>query len=56
VRRYGLDHLITSVTDCKPPAHVFVDERAGCFRGDFNTRLRAIDEFAAHCESPPSLS
>jgi hypothetical protein len=31
-------------------AHVFVDDRAVCFRGDFEKTLREIDAFAAHWE------
>lgn len=47
---HALDHLVTEVTDRKPAAHVFVDDRAICFRGDFSTTLDAIDSFAAHWE------
>src|SRR5215204_2016665 len=49
-RRYALDHLIAEVTDRKPPAHIFVDDRAVCFRGDFDATLREIDAFSAHWE------
>jgi len=38
------------VTDRKPAAHVFVDDRAVCFRGDFDATLRDIDTFSAHWE------
>jgi hypothetical protein len=50
-RTHGLDQLISSVTDRKPPAHVFVDDRAICFRGDFDATLREIDAFTAHWET-----
>jgi hypothetical protein len=50
---YRLDGLVSAVTDRKPAAHVFVDDRAICFRGDFGTTLREIDRFAAHWERPP---
>jgi hypothetical protein len=33
-------------------AHVFVDDRAVCFRGDFGETLREIDRFSAHWEPP----
>jgi hypothetical protein len=49
-RTYGLDAAIDEVTDRKPAAHVFVDDRAVCFRGDFHATLRDIDGFAAHWE------
>jgi len=52
-RSHGLDHLIADVTDRKLPAHVFVDDRAVCFRGDFDATLREIDAFAAHWEPAP---
>jgi hypothetical protein len=47
---HRLDPLVTEVTDRKPAAHVFVDDRAVCFRGDFDATLREIDAFAAHWE------
>jgi hypothetical protein len=50
LRTHGLETLIGDVTDRKPAAHVFVDDRAICFRGDFRTTLREIEEFAAHWE------
>jgi len=52
LERFGLRPLVRDVTDRKPPAHVFVDDRAVCFRGDFAQTLRAIDTFAAHWEVP----
>jgi hypothetical protein len=55
-RAHGLDHLIDAVTDRKPPAHVFVDDRAVCFRGDFDATLREIDAFVAHWETGPDAS
>jgi hypothetical protein len=48
--QHGLAVLVNEVTDRKPPAHVFVDDRAICFRGDFDATLAEIDRFAAHWE------
>jgi hypothetical protein len=48
LRKYGLDDLVIDVTDRKPPAHVFIDDRAVCFRGDFSSTLEEVDRFAAH--------
>ena len=56
LRTHGLDQLIAGVTDRKPAAHVFVDDRAVCFRGDFGATLREIDAFAAHWEPPPGAA
>ena len=50
LREQGVEDLIADVTDRKPAAHVFVDDRAVCFRGDFDQTLREIDAFAAHWE------
>ena len=50
--RYALADVVDEVTDRKPAAHVFVDDRAICFRGDFDATLREIDAFAAHWEQP----
>jgi hypothetical protein len=52
LRMHGLADLVVEVTDRKLPAHVFVDDRAVCFKGDFAAALDAIDQFAAHWESP----
>ncbi|HEX5473085.1 MAG TPA: HAD family hydrolase [Vicinamibacterales bacterium] len=51
LREHGLDDLVCAVTSRKPPAHVFVDDRAVCFRGDFDDTLRSIDGFKAHWET-----
>jgi len=52
LREHGLDSLVDDVTDRKPAAYVFVDDRAVCFRGDFDQTLRDIYRFVAHWESP----
>ena len=48
LRQHDLDDLVIDVTDRKPAAHVFVDDRAVCFRGDFAATLQEIDCFTAH--------
>jgi hypothetical protein len=50
VHRHGLTDVVDEVTDRKPAAHVFVDDRAVCFRGDFDATLKDIDAFSAHWE------
>ena len=47
---HGLAHLVHDVTDRKPAADVFVDDRAVCFRGDFQAALEQIAGFKAHWE------
>lgn len=47
---HDLDRWVSEVTDRKPAAHVFVDDRAVCFRGDFGETLEAIVGFRAHWE------
>ena len=49
----GVSALVSEVTDIKPPAHVYVDDRAICFRGDFRTVLDQIERFRAHWETDP---
>ena len=56
LRDYQLDSFIIDVTDRKPPAHVFVDDRAVCFRGDFGSTLREIELFSAHWGEDPDYA
>jgi phosphoglycolate phosphatase-like HAD superfamily hydrolase len=48
--RHGLADLVEEVTDRKPAADVFIDDRAVGFSGDFSAALRAVDAFRAHWE------
>ena len=50
LRRWELDGLVADVTDRKPAAHVYVDDRAVCFQGDFEDALERIARFRAHWE------
>ncbi len=45
LERHGMAQYVESVTDKKPPAHAYVDDRAICFRGDFEGTLQAITAF-----------
>ena len=54
LRQHGLMEHVSAITDRKPPAHVFVDDRAVCFRGDFDATLADVRAFAAHWEAPPA--
>lgn len=48
---HDLLSLVDDVTDRKVAAHVFIDDRAICFRGDFDATLDEVDHFRAHWES-----
>lgn len=50
LRQHGLNRYVHEVTDKKPPAHVYIDDRAICFRGDFDSTLNEIAAFKAHWE------
>lgn len=51
LEQHGLAGFIDRVTDRKPPAHVFIDDRAICFDGDFTLALQRIASFKPHWES-----
>ena len=48
LRQHGLDAYVDSVTDKKPPAHVYIDDRAICFKGDFTETLTHLEAFKPH--------
>jgi hypothetical protein len=50
LREHGLLEVVAAITRRKPPAHVFIDDRAICFRGDFDDALKQVDAFKAHWE------
>ena len=47
----GLAAFVDDVTDRKPPAHVYVDDRAICFNGDFHSALDQVRSFRPHWET-----
>ena len=47
----GLAEFVDEVTDRKCPAHVYVDDRGVCFRGDFDATLNAIRSFRPFWET-----
>ncbi len=55
LQQHGLAGVVEEVTDRKPAAHVFVDDRAICFRGDFSELLEDVRQFRAHWEEAGSL-
>jgi NLI interacting factor-like phosphatase len=51
LEKWDLRTLVSTVTNQKPAAHAYLDDRAICFRGDFNSALDQIRRFEAHWES-----
>ena len=49
-----LAEFVDEVTDRKPPAHAYVDDRAVCFRGDFTATLDAVRKFQPFWEEAPA--
>jgi cysteine desulfurase/selenocysteine lyase len=54
--RHGLFEYVSEITDVKPAATVFVDDRAVCHRGDFASTLEQVLGFSAHWEQPVARS
>jgi cysteine desulfurase / selenocysteine lyase len=54
--RHGLFEYVNEITDTKPAATVFVDDRAVCHRGDFASTLEQVLGFTAHWEQPAARS
>jgi hypothetical protein len=52
LRENGLMNDVAEITDRKPPAHVYLDDRAVCFRGDFDQALREIQAFRPFWQAP----
>jgi hypothetical protein len=42
---HNLAEFVDEVTDRKPPAHAYIDDRAVCFRGDFQNTLAEVQSF-----------
>lgn len=51
LKQNGLAELVDGVTDKKPPAEAYVDDRAICFRGDFEQTLKEITTFRPFWQS-----
>jgi hypothetical protein len=51
--KHGLSELVWMVTDKKPPAFAYIDDRAICFDGDFPATLDRLGTFRAHWETEP---
>lgn len=51
---HGLAQFVDEVTDRKPPAHAYIDDRAVCFRGDFHSTLSTVRSFRPFWEEVPA--
>lgn len=50
LREHGMADYVAEVTNTKPPALVYVDDRAVCFRGNYEETLQEIRGFRAFWE------
>lgn len=50
LQEHDLDEWVYHVTDRKPPAIAYIDDRAICFRGDFAETLGELASFRVHWE------
>lgn len=48
---HEVDGFVTDVSNKKPPAVAYIDDRAICFRGDFNETLKEFSGFKAYWET-----
>lgn len=48
LKEHSLDQWVEEVTDRKPPAVCYIDDRAITFRGDFQETLEEIKRFKPH--------
>ncbi len=52
--QHDLLQFVDEVTDKKPPAHAYVDDRAVCFRGDFADTLQQVVNLRPFWEGNPA--
>lgn len=50
IREHGLEAYVDSVTNQKIAAHVYIDDRAICFEGDFDETLTRVACFTPYWE------
>jgi phosphoglycolate phosphatase-like HAD superfamily hydrolase len=48
LEEHGLLAYVDEVTNQKPAAFAYIDDRAVCFRGEFDETLRELDAFRPH--------
>lgn len=50
-KKHGMEDLIGGISNTKPPAICYVDDRAVLFTGDFGDALRRVENFKAFWEN-----
>ncbi|MCW5979477.1 MAG: hypothetical protein KIT09_15475 [Bryobacteraceae bacterium] len=53
IREHGLEPYVDEVTDKKPPAWAYIDDRAICFTGDFQETVQRLRAFRPHWDGAP---
>ena len=53
LEKYGVSKYIADVTNIKPPAVVYIDDRAITFNGDFDATLEQVKTFQAYWDRKP---
>ena len=50
LEKYEISRYIADITNSKPPAIVYIDDRAVTFAGDFQQTLQQVSSFKAYWE------
>ncbi len=48
--KHDLEEYVTDIKNTKPPAHVYLDDRAVCFNGDYNKAFKDVVLFKTYWE------
>lgn len=51
LKKNSLDKYITEITNIKKPCFLYVDDRAICHKGNFNSTIEQINNFDAYWEN-----
>lgn len=48
LKQNSLDIYITDVTNIKKPCYLYIDDRAICHNGDFDSTIHQVEKFRVH--------